>query len=463
MAKLTKEGRDALPADDFAVPGKRDLPMHDAHHVKMAWDSVSKTKDLSDGERKEARSRIIRKAKTLGIDTKDWEAGKLKASITLSAMALNISTSDHVNKMPFSGIMTRIDEPSDAPPEGSGGRLITISAEAAEKNLSSLLGMAVDYKSDFDGHDPQAKIGIITAATIEGNAIHIEGFIYAADFPEVAAEIKANKDKLGFSYECRDLYTHDPDANPCVIHSCTFTGAAILRKDKAAYRTTSIQASREDFEEMSPEEKKQLDDLTAGMSALTDSLKTISASVDSLKTAPKVEANANTMALVEPHAKACESCAASMEAAGIGGDPNNGHAVHLRKMAGHMRAEAALGRVPSAWHGGDRMWGSAEPVKVAEFDVSAKVADLLKPVADKLAAMGTQLADLKAKAFTDAPAPQRKTLDPAISGLMAKSGLEAPTDGSKISLEKLNAAMKELPVETRLKVKAGLSQAGLLD
>jgi hypothetical protein len=30
------------------------------------------------------------------------------------------------------------------PPEGSGGRLITISAEAAEKALSSLLGMAVE-------------------------------------------------------------------------------------------------------------------------------------------------------------------------------------------------------------------------------------------------------------------------------------------------------------------------------
>jgi hypothetical protein len=35
-----------------------------------------------------------------------------------------------------------------------------------------------------------------------------------------------------------------------------------------------------------------------------------------------------------------------MEAAGIGGDPQRGHAVVLRRMAGHMRAEAALGKVP---------------------------------------------------------------------------------------------------------------------
>jgi hypothetical protein len=53
----------------------------------------------------------------------------------------------------------------------------------------------------------QAKIGVITAANIEGDAILIEGFIYATDFPEVAAEIKASHDLLGFSYEAHNLYT----------------------------------------------------------------------------------------------------------------------------------------------------------------------------------------------------------------------------------------------------------------
>jgi hypothetical protein len=34
--------------------------------------------------------------------------------------------------------------------------------------------------------------------------------------------------------------TTDPDANPIPIAECVFTGAAILLKDKAAYRTTLI-------------------------------------------------------------------------------------------------------------------------------------------------------------------------------------------------------------------------------
>lgn len=212
---------------------------------------------------------------------------------------------------------------------------------------------------------------------------------------------------------------------------------------------------------MSPEEKQQLDDMTAGLATLTTNVAALAASVSNL---PHVQA-ANLLPKVEPHASKLEACADAMEAAGIGSDPNNGHAVHLRKMAGSMRADAAQGRMPSAF---GHMWGSAAvaPAPVAPavtVDLAAQVTELLKPVTDQLAAMGTKFEDLKAKAFREVPAPARKTLAPEISGLLAKAGIESPADGSKLSLDKLNAAMKELPVETRLKVKAGLTQAGLLD
>jgi hypothetical protein len=469
VPKLSKADRDALPADSFAIPAKRLIPLHDARHVSMAWEAVSAAANLTPEERRLARVRVVERAAELGLDATGW---KLPLHMTLSAMALNISNSDHPNKMPFSGVLTRINEPSDKPPEGSGGRLITISSEAAEKNLGSLLGMAVDYKPNLDGHDPKAKIGVITAATIEGNAILIEGFVYAADFPDVAAEIKANKDALGFSYECRNLFCNDPDANPIVITDCIFTGAAILRKDKAAYHSTSLSAQAEKDSDMTPEQEKQLADLAAGVAALTASLQTISASVEDIKKAgpATVNANANTMALVEPHAKACEACASGMEAAGIGGHPERGHAVMLRKMAGNMRAAAAMGQIPHIYRDHDYFMNAAadtgnanatKPLDGAEL--AAKVEAAVKPLADKLAAVGTQLADLKAKAFADSPAPERKTVKPEITALLAKAGLEAPADGSKLALGKVDAALKELPVSQRLTVKAALSQAGLID
>ncbi|MGO4612450.1 DUF6582 domain-containing protein, partial [Variovorax sp. 2RAF20] len=66
---LTKEHRDRLPGSDFAVPGKRALPIHDANHVRMAWNMVSDTKGLSDAERSSARDRILTRAHDLGIST----------------------------------------------------------------------------------------------------------------------------------------------------------------------------------------------------------------------------------------------------------------------------------------------------------------------------------------------------------------------------------------------------------
>lgn len=451
MAKLTKETRDALPDSDFAVPRKRALPIHDADHTRMAWNEVGKAKDLSAVERKEARGRIMARAETLGVNTAKW--GRLNAPVTLSAMALNISNDGHPNKMPFSGILTRIDQPSDAPPGGSGGKLITISAEAAEKGLSSLLGMAVNFTADFDGHDPKAKVGVITAATIEDDAILIEGFIYAADFPEVAAEIKASKEFLGLSFEARNLYTNDPDANPVVIIECVFTGAAILRKDKAAYRTTALAANADKgILDMDAEElKKLMGDI---IKPVTDQLATVSASVTKLE-ADRVK-GAELTAKVEPLALALEASATTLEASGV-------NAAHLREQAAHMRQEAAAGRMPTAIAA-----AAAKPAKTEDTgnadSIKAAVEAATKPLLDSVAAMGTQIKDLQAKGVSGGTPPERKTLSPTVTALLAKAGLTPPTgDGEKIAISKIDDALKGLSVEQRLQAKTGLRQAGVID
>jgi len=159
---------------------------------------------------------------------------------SLHARSLDLATNGHPNKLPFSGVLAKLDQPSDAAPSGSRGKRIVLTKKAAEAALDSLLGMAVDFTPELDGHDPQAKIGVITGAEIRGHDLCIEGFLYAADFPVVITGIKTNKPKLGFSFEARDLMTTDPNADPVSIAACVCTGAAILFKDKAAYRTTSL-------------------------------------------------------------------------------------------------------------------------------------------------------------------------------------------------------------------------------
>jgi hypothetical protein len=479
---LSKSERDALPDSDFAFPRTRQCPIHDSRHTRLAWDMVSRTQGVTDEERAEARRRILRRAEELGIDTGDWS--KIKA-MAIEAMSLDMpDVPDHPNRMPFSGIMTRIGEPSDEPPHGSGGRRVVLTFAAAEKALPSLLGMAVDLTADLDGHDAQAKVGIITGATIEGNAIHIDGFIYANDFPNEAARIRADKDILGFSFEAENCLVADPGADPLEIIDCVFTGAAILRKDKAAYQTTSLaaKAEKEGIDVTADELKAILD---GAIKPLSDQLAATTAKVDAIEAAAqaRVEASKTVIDQVEPHAKALESCAASMETAGIGCAAEKGHASALRRMAGSMRAEAAVGKVPHIWRDHDYPYYASADVKPADLaeevrkslaselekgiaPIKAQLDDTkkkLEAAEAKAAEADTKLADLKAAAVRESQDPGRKTVSPAIQAMLSRHGLTMPEGDAKFDSAVLDAALKKANLDTakRMEVKAAFTHAGL--
>ena len=247
-ARVPDSVRDKLPSSAFAVPGKRKLLITDEKHTRLAWDMVTRTQGLSGQERAEARRRILRRAHQLGISTDGWNVHA--ASIELQIEAISLMVPDikgHPNRHPFSGIVTRIGLPSDKAPGGSAGKRVILTPEAVKAAIPSILGMGVDYSHDFRGHDPQRKIGVITGAKEKGNALHIEGFFYAADFPEAVAEIVANKRKLGWSYE---VLVADGGAQHAedllIVTEFVFTGAAVLLKDAAAYSTTTLAAATED-------------------------------------------------------------------------------------------------------------------------------------------------------------------------------------------------------------------------
>jgi hypothetical protein len=54
---------------------------------------------------------------------------------------------------------------------------------------------------------------------------------------------------------------------------------------------------------------------------------------------------------IDGHARALEAAADGMEEDGIGLHPTQGHVSHLRRMAGSLRADAALGKTPYEYHG----------------------------------------------------------------------------------------------------------------
>lgn len=160
----------------------------------------------------------------------------------LEAMAVQIPHVDkHPNRVPFEGVLTVVNAASDKAPAGARGHRVILTKTAAEQALPSLLGMAVDYTPDWDGHDARRKIGLLTEADLIGQKLVVRGYLYARDFPEVTSAIEAHAPgAMGMSYELADAKVEDMRADIWKLTRVTFTGAAILLRNKAAYKETSF-------------------------------------------------------------------------------------------------------------------------------------------------------------------------------------------------------------------------------
>jgi hypothetical protein len=168
----------------------------------------------------------------------------------------------HPNRVGFRGVLTVVDVASDKPPAGARGHRVMVTRRAVEAAIPSLLGMGLGYAPTLDRHDVRRKVGVITRAEIVGRRVEVGGFLYARDFPEIVAEIGRAKGRsmssqstwngtgqgvrstrafLGMSYEIADAQIEDIKAKVWVLNQLTFTGAAILRQEKAAYQGTWIE------------------------------------------------------------------------------------------------------------------------------------------------------------------------------------------------------------------------------
>jgi hypothetical protein len=170
------------------------------------------------------------------------------AGLEMRAMAVEFPVvHGHPNRLPFEGVLTLVDVASDKAPSGARGHRVVLTREAAEAALPSLMGMAVDYKAGWDGHDARQKCGIITAAEVDGRKLTVAGYLFARDFPEMEQKIQgdgAGSSLMGMSYELADAHVADMRAQVWTLTRATFTGAAILLREKAAYRSTSFRVTR---------------------------------------------------------------------------------------------------------------------------------------------------------------------------------------------------------------------------
>ncbi|MGH7880188.1 MAG: DUF6582 domain-containing protein, partial [Candidatus Binataceae bacterium] len=210
-------------------------------------------------------------------------------------------------------------------------------------------------------------------------------------------------------------------------------------------------------------DKKELEELLkSSLKPVADQVAALSNDVTALKAGSvKLEANQAMREKVAPHATALRNCAAAMEAAGIGLDSNRGHVRVLHHMAASMEAEAASGKLPHIYSGYDLHHSAelrpAEQPKLEENPV-------IKGLVDAVAAVGTQLKDLSAKAFTNSTAPDKKTVSKDTLELLAKGGInEAPKEPmNEHHVDKMLEAAGITSMNGRIAAKLQLTKDGVM-
>jgi len=336
---------------------------------------------------------------------------KTPTTLRLEAMALEIPEfPEHPNRVPFSGVLTVLDAPSDRAPAGAAGHQVILPRRVAERALPSLLGMAVDFAPGLRGHDVHRKIGIITRAEIVGTRLEVSGYLFGKDFPDVVRELRANRDRLGMSYEVTEVSVADPKARTWILENVVFTGAAILERAAAAYESTSLAA-------------------TAG----------VKQSQTATRQKGEIMEERITQAL-ELLAQTNQSLAAEMA--------NLRGAVEEFRQAHSLQASRA--RDIDAVNAGPT--GAALEARVEEL-------------AGAIEELRRQNEALRTQAESYAAQSARKTVPPQVLTLLAKSGIGAEAVGGngKVETTVLDKALDGLPVEQRIAIKSQLARAGALD
>jgi len=162
--------------------------------------------------------------------------------ILAAVSSLRVAKEDHPNRLPFSGVLLFLDQPSQQAPHGSKGHRIYVSKEVATRHLDTLRGMPLNYDAGgLEDHDSSNAVGVITEPWIEGNKVMVKGYIWKKTFPEAKDDLHGKA--LGMSMELADVEIEDPNADIWRLNSFYFTGATALWPDSAAYTSTALAAA----------------------------------------------------------------------------------------------------------------------------------------------------------------------------------------------------------------------------
>jgi hypothetical protein len=172
----------------------------------------------------------------------------VKLAIQCDAVVSNVAAKRSRNKesgknrVPVTGVLFRIDEPSEAVPAKGPGLPLYIPAEVAASIVNTVTGLPLDAHDNLSQHAEEEITGAMLSAEVQGKDFVVHGVLWPASKTSKVKKIAANAEKLGMSMTA-DAWGHEAevDGNKVFwVDDLDLSGANILFSDCATYQKTRL-------------------------------------------------------------------------------------------------------------------------------------------------------------------------------------------------------------------------------
>lgn len=146
------------------------------------------------------------------------------------------------NRVPVTGVLFRINEPSEAVPAKGPGLPLYIPAEVAASIVNSVTGLPLDAHDNLSQHAEEEITGTMLSAEVRDKDFVVHGVLWPASKTSKVKKIAANAEKLGMSMTA-DAWGHEAEVDGTKVFwvdDLDLSGANILFSDCATYQKTRL-------------------------------------------------------------------------------------------------------------------------------------------------------------------------------------------------------------------------------
>jgi len=146
------------------------------------------------------------------------------------------------NRSPITGVLFRVDEPSEAVPAVGPGMPLYVPKEVAASIVNTVAGLPLDAHDNLSQHANEAIAGVMLSAELQDKDFVVHGYLWPASKSSQVRNIVANQERLGMSMTA-EAWGHEAEVDGKKVFwvdDIELNGANILFSECATYQKTRL-------------------------------------------------------------------------------------------------------------------------------------------------------------------------------------------------------------------------------